>query len=113
MSHFDAHSYEEREHLNRILSNWRLTPATFARKMSRNHWIPAKHLLYISSRIALAVARGDGRIIISMPPRHGKSETCSVWTPAWAMENYPDKRVILASYGADLSIGFSRRVRGI
>lgn len=101
----------DRERLNQILSNWRLTPATLAHKVARGAWLPAKHLLYISTKIAQAIARGNGRIIISMPPRHGKSELCSVFTPAWVLENFPEKRVILAAYGADLAQGFSRRVR--
>lgn len=100
-----------RNQLNRVLSNWKMTPATFAYKLSRKTWIPAKHLMYISSVVAKGIAQGNARIIISAPPRHGKSELTSVYTPTWALENYPDRNVIMATYGADLSIGFSRRVR--
>jgi predicted phage terminase large subunit-like protein len=35
----------------------------------------------------------------------------SVHTPCWHLENWPKKKVILASYGADLSVGFGKRVR--
>src|SRR5690606_9588289 len=46
-----------------------------------------------------------------MPPRHGKSEFLSVNTPIWFLEKFAHKRVILASYGADLAAEFSLKVR--
>ncbi len=99
--------------LSRLLDGdgWRLTPATLAVKLSGGWWRPAKHLLYASTIIASAVQRGGARIIVSVPPRHGKSELLSVWTPIWFLDRWPDKFVLLTSYGADLAIGFGRRVR--
>ncbi len=43
------------------------------------------------------------RLIVAMPPRHGKSELCSNWLPAWFIGKHPSKRVILSSYGADFA----------
>lgn len=103
----------EREQLNRVLNNWRLTPATFAHKLTKGEWIPKDHLLYISSFVAKKVAKGGARIIISAPPRHGKSELTSVHMPAWHLERYPKRNVILSTYGSDLSVGFGRRVRDV
>jgi predicted phage terminase large subunit-like protein len=107
MSHLDQ------EQLRRIMSNWQLTPATFAHKISRGAWIPSQHLRYISLRIAKAVAKGNARIILSMPPRHGKSQLVSIYTPAWLLEYIGKLNIILASYGADLAEGFSRQIRAI
>ncbi len=90
---------------------WRLTPATTAIKLSGGWWKATKHLLYISTIIATAISRGGARIIVSMPPRHGKSELLSIWTPVWYLDHNPDDHVILTSYGADLATGFGRRVR--
>lgn len=46
--------------------------------------------------------RSDGTpvrgMIVTMPPRHGKSELISKFTPAWFLMKYPDKRVIVTSY---------------
>lgn len=102
-----------KEQLNRVLADWRLTPATFAHRISRGKWIAKDHLAYISMKIAQGVARGGARIIISAPPRHGKSQLASIYTPAWVLERYPNKQVILASYGAELAVGFGRQVRDI
>lgn len=61
-----------------------------------------------------AIERGDiDRLIITMPPRHGKSELASVHFPAWYLGRNPDKRVIATSYGAGLAYRFSRRARNL
>ena len=51
------------------------------------------------------------RLIISMPPRHGKSMLASEFFPAWFMGRNPDKYVIAASYAQELSDDFGRKVR--
>lgn len=48
----------------------------------------------------------------SMLPTHN-SETTSFWTPAWFLENWPDRRVILCSYEADFAASWGRRVRNL
>ncbi len=53
------------------------------------------------------------RLIICMPPRHGKSELASRRFPAFYMGNKPDKQIIAASYNSDLSNDFGREVRNI
>lgn len=66
------------------------------------------------ARVLEAVERGERRfIIITMPPRHGKSEMASVHFPPWYLGRHPNRRVILASYGASLAQMFSRRARAV
>jgi hypothetical protein len=48
-----------------------------------------------------------------MPPRYWKSNTCSQKFPAWLLGRDPEKRVILASYGADLATEHSGKVRDL
>ncbi len=43
------------------------------------------------------------RIILTIPPRHGKTQTTSIYFPAWVLGKYPTLKFILSSYGADLS----------
>lgn len=93
-------------------NNWKLTPATLAQKLNPS-WICSPHLAYISLRIATAIARGNGRIIISVPPRHGKSELITKHTSVWCLEHFPTWNTILATYGAELSTDFGRQVRDI
>ena len=48
------------------------------------------------------------RLIITIPPRHLKSETTSVAWVAWMLGRDPSMRFICASYGSDLAEGFGR-----
>ena len=71
-----------------LSEGWRLTPATLGHKITDGRWVAARHLLHISAIIATEIARGDARIILTMPARHGKSEFLSVNTPIWFLEKW-------------------------
>ena len=61
-----------------------------------------------------AVERGDiDRLMIFMPPRHGKSELASKRFPAWCLGRNPQRQIIAASYNSDLASDFGRNVRNI
>lgn len=61
-----------------------------------------------------AVARGDiKRLMVFMPPRHGKSELASRRFPAWYLGNNPGNQIIAASYNSELATDFGRDVRNI
>lgn len=53
------------------------------------------------------------RLMVFMPPRHGKSELVSVRFPAWFLGRNPDKRVIGSSYSSELAVKFGRQARDI
>jgi hypothetical protein len=53
------------------------------------------------------------RLIVNMPPRHGKSELVSVNFPAWCMGRNKNRSIMAASYGAALATDFGRKVRNI
>jgi len=94
-----------------LREGWRLTPATLGHKITNGRWIAARHLLHISTIIATEINRGDARIILTMPARHGKSEFLSVNTPIWFLEKWPNKFVMSISYGSELATDFSLKVR--
>jgi predicted phage terminase large subunit-like protein len=59
-----------------------------------------------------AVERGEiKRLMITMPPRHGKSMLASEFFPAWYLGRNPDHYVIAATYAQDLADDFGRKVR--
>ena len=61
-----------------------------------------------------AVERGEiDRLMIFMPPRHGKSELASKRFPAWCLGKDPKRQIIAASYNSDLANDFGRNVRNI
>lgn len=79
------------------------SPAKFAHEASGGRWLPAPHLVLLSDAIYRTVNAPHGRLIVTMPPRHGKSELISKHTPAWFLSRFPDRRVGLASYEASFA----------
>lgn len=76
-------------------------------------YIAAPHHELIASKLE-AVERGEiKRLMITMPPRHGKSELASRRFPAWFIGRNADKQIIAASYNSDLANDFGREVRNI
>lgn len=51
------------------------------------------------------------RLMLFMPPRHGKSLLASQNFPAWHLGNYPKHDIITASYSASLATDFSKKIR--
>lgn len=60
------------------------------------------------------VERGeDVRIIITTPPRHGKSNTATIKFPAWALGQHPNWPIIVSSYSGELSTEFGQNTRDL
>jgi predicted phage terminase large subunit-like protein len=73
----------------------------------------ARHHDLIVSRLE-AVERGEvSRLMIFLPPRHGKSLLASAIFPAWYLGRHPDRQLIFATYGQELSDDFGRYVRNL
>ena len=51
------------------------------------------------------------RLIVSMPPQHGKSLGASVLLPAYLLGGDPNLKIVLASYNVRLASRFNRRVQ--
>ena len=57
------------------------------------------------------VDRKSPRLMLFMPPRHGKSTLASVAFPAWHLGRNPQHEFISCSYSGSLAMSFSRKVR--
>lgn len=65
-------------------------------------------------RVLEAFARGRvRRLMVTMPPQHGKSLGATVLLPAYLLGFDPDLRVAIASYSASLASKFNRRAQRI
>jgi predicted phage terminase large subunit-like protein len=80
---------------------------------SNGRWKLAPHLALIDEEIRKLVLREvkERVLVVRMPPRHGKSELVSHWTPAWHEANWPNKNVLFASYEAQFASGWGRKAR--
>ena len=63
--------------------------------------------------LADVVAGKSPRLILTAPPRHGKSQLVSREFPAYLLGRYPDMSVIACSYSSDLSTRMNRDVQRI
>jgi len=66
------------------------------------------HHLQLIDALQRLAERDFSRLIVMMPPRHGKSELVSRLFPAWCFARNQDEQVILASYAANLAYSMSR-----
>jgi predicted phage terminase large subunit-like protein len=85
---------------------------SFARLTFRGY-TPNWHHKVLAEKL-METEKGDiDRLMVLMPPRHGKSELASVRFPAWFLGRNPSLRVIATSYSARLAETFGRKVREI
>lgn len=79
--------------------------------MSR--YMPAEHHRLIAEKLE-AVERGDIlRLIITIPPRHGKTELTSDRFTAWFVGRDPYREVMLATYNQTFAEDRGRKIRDI
>lgn len=82
----------------------------------RHMWpdfIAGRHHEIIAEKFE-AVAEGKlRRLIITMPPRHTKSEFASFLLPSWMMGRNPKMKIIQATHTAELAVGFGRKVKNL
>lgn len=88
------------------------TPAAFGHASTRGRFDGRpRHIRYMDDRLLEAALVGGRRLIIEVPPRHGKSTLTSIYGTSWFLGTWPDKRVILVSHEADLAQRFSAASR--
>lgn len=79
--------------------------------MMQKDYEPSWHHELIAQKLEM-VERGEvTRLMLFMPPRHGKSELATKKFPAWYLGRNPDKEIICCSYSADLAEEFGRMTR--
>jgi len=72
-----------------------------------------KHQVHLYKRLRRVTAGLCKRLMVFMPPRHGKSELVTVRYTAWRMKQDPSLNVIIGSYNQRLANRFSRKIRGV
>lgn len=66
------------------------------------------HIGAVCEHLEALARREFDKLLINIPPRHGKSDTCSVALPAWLWIRDPAMRMIYASYSGDFAMRDSR-----
>ena len=79
--------------------------------LTQNDYEPNWHHEVMAKELE-ALERGEiARLMLFMPPRHGKSEIASIKFPAWILGRDEKRKVIACSYSAELAEEFGRQAR--
>lgn len=85
-------------------------------------WLPAvtpsytwtwPYLRHVQAQLDRVTTGEIRRLMLFLPPRHGKSEMTTVRYPVWRLERDPSLRVIIGAYNQILANKFSRKARRI
>lgn len=79
---------------------------------TRHHELIDSYLLEVKKYIQTGGQEGIGRLMISIPPRHGKTAVLRHFQ-AWLLGEMPDKRIINTSYSIFLAQSNSKAIRNI
>jgi predicted phage terminase large subunit-like protein len=74
-------------------------------------FVPNWHIDCLAEHLTAVSAGQIKKLLVCIPPRHGKSLICSVLWPAWEWTSKPWLRWLHASYAESLSIRDSLKVR--
>lgn len=88
----------------------RASPAGWAWAHGRGQWQFPPHL-DLWNRYALDLLKGDQRILLEGPVRHGKTAWWAEEVAGWYLGCHPDARVVIASYAVSLPQRASRLAR--
>jgi predicted phage terminase large subunit-like protein len=88
----------------------RVSPSGLARLETRN-WATPKHIRLLDRAVRDLEAGDYDRLIVEAPPRHGKSEECTHFFPAWYMTRNPQHDVMLFTHTDPLARFFGAQVR--
>lgn len=75
-----------------------------------------RKLVEICDRVVNRKLDKDGngpRLILTLPPRHGKSELVSKYFPAWALARWPWLKVMFGSYEANFARSWGAKARDV
>lgn len=108
----DAAAKAQKELAGRILRRRRLLPYIQYNEVDyQAGWVHKDICQRLEKFSQDVIDKKSPRLMLFMPPRHGKSLIASVNFPAWHLGNNPRHEVIACSYSASLAMKFSRKVR--
>jgi hypothetical protein len=78
---------------------------------TNNRWMMAPHLRLLTERLMDIATGKTQRLIVSMPPGHGKSTLVSHYGIVWMLGRFPELSILLTSYEANFAAGWGRQCR--
>ena len=81
--------------------------------VNRSQYQAAAHHKLMAEGIHKQVKGHKPRWIVTMPPRHGKTQLVTKFYAAWRIGRYPDESNVVATYNSELAGDFGREVRAM
>lgn len=89
------------------------SPVEFAIRASNGFYKPGRHHWFLNDYLLKVTSGEIDRLLMCLPPGHGKSMLTSEFFPAWYIGTHPDEPIILTSYEADLARSWGRKSRAL
>lgn len=104
----------DKELASRIIARRRLIP--FVQRFFPTYkagWVHMDIARRLERFVLDVEAEKSPRLLLLMPPRHGKSLLASQFFIAWVLGRFPQWEFISSSYNVSLPLGFSRKIRDL
>ncbi|MER5618883.1 hypothetical protein [Streptomyces sp. NPDC002215] len=75
------------------------SPGAMVSVLTEGRELQAPHLNLIDQAFQRIDAGEKLQVMLTMPPRHGKSQRASRWGPLWYLRRHPEHRVVIAFNG--------------
>ena len=90
-----------------------ITPLGLAVRTSSKWFQVGQHHKLINRYLVRAICGEIKRLMIFLPPQHGKSTLASMFLPACYLGTFPDRRIILGSFGDEWAHKWGRETRDL
>lgn len=91
-------------------NSWKMFAHSLAMKASGGAWRCGPAHEYLSIRLAFLMACGNARVVIHMPPGHGKSTFLSHYVPLQRWELYPNRKIGFATHSDNYSAYWGKKL---
>ena len=82
-------------------------------RLARPDLSPNWHHRLLADRLQRVESGEIKRLIVQMPPGHGKSTLSTQLFPAWYLGRHPERDLVVVSHGKALASDFGREVRNV
>lgn len=87
-----------------------ISPQITAKSIFQANWASPNHINFIEEKLLNLYKGRTKKLIINIPPRHGKSQLVTKVFPLWWLLNKPSDRIIIAAYNSNLAEYFGREI---
>lgn len=85
----------------------------FPNDIRQSRYITSAHHRFMADQMMRIESGEAKKVILNLPPRHGKTELCTKRMAAWYSARNPEKDIIIATYNEKFAQDFGKEIRDI